>query len=226
VVIFSKIFLILSDKLRIRILNLWEWLLLFIFLIFADPTFQSIQIGGVVSVVGVLLRVLASGYKADGKNPMLFGPYRYVRQPLLLGTFLVALGIALASRQALLAFILLPILAILYWQSAKQEEARLKHMWGLSYFQLAGSIPMFVPSLFPAQYPKLSSQPFSLRQSLVKDPNKEIYTFLLIGMAYGVFYGSMNTNFRLLYSSSVLALGVVAFIGRFLWVRRNELSSH
>src|SRR6476661_4738649 len=57
------------------------------------PTWPGI----VLCFVGASLRYWASGYLRKDSRPAVGGPYAYVRNPLYLGTYLMALGTAAAT---------------------------------------------------------------------------------------------------------------------------------
>src|SRR5260370_36479765 len=69
----------------------------------SHPIFQSLAYGLPVSVLGLALRALAAGHLEKNIRLAESGPYGYVRNPLYLGTLLVAGGLAIASRRWLLA---------------------------------------------------------------------------------------------------------------------------
>ncbi len=74
----------------------------------ADPTFQSVLIGLLPILLGLALRVWAAGYLHKGGGLCVWGPYRFVRHPLYLGTTLGALGLCLMARSLWVWVVVLP----------------------------------------------------------------------------------------------------------------------
>jgi protein-S-isoprenylcysteine O-methyltransferase Ste14 len=67
---------------------------------FAQPTLQSLAYGLPISVAGLILRAWAAGHLAKNQKLATSGPYAYTRNPLYLGTLIVAAGLATAGRSA------------------------------------------------------------------------------------------------------------------------------
>jgi hypothetical protein len=64
----------------------------------AHPTWRSIIAGSSIAVVGLVTRALASGHVRKNEQLATIGPYAYTRNPLYLGSLIIAMGFALASR--------------------------------------------------------------------------------------------------------------------------------
>src|SRR5258708_7695686 len=70
---------------------------------FAQPSVQSLTYGLPISVAGLALRAWAAGHLAKNQRLATSGPYAYTRNPLYLGTLIVAAGLAVAGRSVGLA---------------------------------------------------------------------------------------------------------------------------
>lgn len=92
----------------------------------ADPTPQSLLWGLPVSVAGLGLRAWAAGHLAKNQRLAASGPYAYVRNPLYLGTALVAGGLVLASRRWTLAILFAAVLVFVYLPVIELEEQHLR----------------------------------------------------------------------------------------------------
>src|SRR5215472_9295665 len=64
----------------------------------ARPTWWSLVIGGLVAGLGVFLRATASGHVKKNEELAMTGPYAYCRKPRYLGSIIIAIGFAIASR--------------------------------------------------------------------------------------------------------------------------------
>ncbi len=93
------------------------------------PDAQSLKIGLPVSILGLLLRGWAAGHLAKNQQLATSGPYAYVRNPLYIGTLIVAFGLVLASRQAVLAALFAAAFALIYLPVIELEEQHLRKLF-------------------------------------------------------------------------------------------------
>src|SRR5260370_37950206 len=75
-------------------------------LAFSRPTPHSILFGALVGVAGLCLRAYAAGYLHKQEVLSVTGPYAYTRNPLYLGSAILAFGAGIAMRSWISAFIL------------------------------------------------------------------------------------------------------------------------
>ncbi len=59
---------------------------------FARPTPEYVTIGGTIGLVGLWLRAYAAGYLHKQEKLTVTGPYAHTRNPLYLGSAILALG--------------------------------------------------------------------------------------------------------------------------------------
>jgi protein-S-isoprenylcysteine O-methyltransferase Ste14 len=121
-----------------------------VFLILMHPSRRSLILGGGIAALGALLRVWAAGYIEKGKALAKDGPYSLTRNPLYLGSFLMALGVLLAGQGY---WLLLPFgifFLTLYFPVMKREEQELLQGYGAEFLEYAGRVPMFFPRLHAA----------------------------------------------------------------------------
>lgn len=111
---------------------------------------QLPQIPGIVlCFLGATIRYWASGYLRKDSRPAVGGPYAFVRNPLYLGTYLMALGTALSIEAwALLAFLTV-FFAAVYHFIILDEEVKLNKIFGEPYLKYCQIVPRFFPRLFP-----------------------------------------------------------------------------
>src|SRR5690349_4696672 len=93
------------------------------------PTAASLLWGAPVAVAGLLLRAWAAGHLAKNQRLATGGPYALTRNPLYLGTLLVAAGLAVASRRAALAVPFAAAFALVYLPAIELEEQHLRKLF-------------------------------------------------------------------------------------------------
>jgi len=95
----------------------------------SQPSFRSLAFGLPVSLIGVLLRAWASGHLEKNIRLAESGPYAYVRNPLYLGTLIVAAGLAIASRRWLLGALFAVVFLLIYLPAIQLEEQHLQKLF-------------------------------------------------------------------------------------------------
>jgi protein-S-isoprenylcysteine O-methyltransferase Ste14 len=111
---------------------------------FSQPDFRSLIWGLPVSALGLLLRAWAIGHLEKNIRLAESGPYAYVRNPLYLGTMLVAAGLVIASRRWLLAVLFAAVFLLIYMPVIELEEQHLRQL-----FPRFESYAQRVPALWP-----------------------------------------------------------------------------
>ena len=125
---------------------------------FSHPTLQSMALGVPLSVVGLLLRAWAAGCLAKNRELATGGPYAYTRNPLYIGTLLVAAGLAEASRSMGLALLFAAVFLLVYLPVIQNEEQHLRKIFP-EYAAYADRVPALWPRLTPGG--KNNLNPFS-----------------------------------------------------------------
>src|SRR2546430_10290300 len=128
------------------------------------PTPRSIFLGALVGVIGLWLRASAGGYLHKQEVLTVTGPYAFTRNPLYLGSAVLALGAAIATRSWVSASILLLYFAIFYSMVMRREEKELRLQHGAAFEEYARAVPLFLPRLQPAKLTRASSGVFSFVQ--------------------------------------------------------------
>ncbi len=119
-----------------------------VFLLLAQPTKTSLIVGTLVLIPGLVLRALASGHVQKDKQLTTSGPYAYTRNPLYLGSLVLAAGFAIAARSWWIVGIMLLMFAAIYVPVIAGEERFLRGAFP-GYDEYARHVPRFSPRLTP-----------------------------------------------------------------------------
>src|SRR5262245_22507129 len=96
-----------------------------VFLLWMRPTHRSLWLGGVIAGLGALLWVWAVVHIDKGRVLARGGPYARTRNPLYLGSFLMALGVLVAGQGYWLLVPFLAFYLLTYYPVMKAEEGEL-----------------------------------------------------------------------------------------------------
>ncbi len=120
----------------------------FVFAVFylwlARPSAGYLALSLVLVMPGLWLRGYASGYVKKNAEVTMTGPYAYTRNPLYLGSMLIAFGFALAARSPAIAILLVVLFAVIYVPVIRSEEAFLRSKFS-GYTAYAMQVPRLIP---------------------------------------------------------------------------------
>lgn len=114
------------------------------FLWLAHPTPRFLAFSLLLVVPGLLLRAYASGYVKKNTELTTTGPYAYTRNPLYLGSMLIAFGFALAARSIWIALALVVLFAVIYIPVIRSEEEYLRSVFP-DFERYAATVPRILP---------------------------------------------------------------------------------
>ncbi len=112
----------------------------------AAPSRVSLVWGLPVAVVGLLLRAWAAGHLSKNQQLATSGPYGHVRNPLYIGTALVAAGLAIAAASWPLAVLFGGVFALVYLPVIELEEQHLRKLFP-EYEEYAKRVPVLFPRI-------------------------------------------------------------------------------
>ncbi len=116
------------------ILYLWQ----------AKPTLKFLLVGLLIVFPGILLRAVASGHVRKNEALAMAGPYAYTRNPLYLGSLVIAVGFVVAARSWWIALAMAVFFLVVYVPVIRGEERYLR-----SRFPEFEKYAKEVPRLFP-----------------------------------------------------------------------------
>ena len=143
---------------RIRVPLGFAFAALYLWLALPTPLFMTLSLFLVIP--GIWLRAYASGYVKKNAELTMTGPYAHTRNPLYLGSMLIAFGFALASRSPWITLALAVLFAIIYIPVIRSEEAFLRSKFA-GFDAYAARVPRLLPRLTPAPSDSLDSGSFS-----------------------------------------------------------------
>lgn len=134
---------------KTRIAIAWIFAVLLLFAARKQPTDPGI----LLCFIGATVRFWASGYLRKDSKIAVGGPYAFVRNPLYLGTYLMAVGVALAIGSWPLIFTISVLYALIYHYIILDEEIKLSRLFGEPYNRYRALVPRFFPRIFPPMMP-------------------------------------------------------------------------
>jgi protein-S-isoprenylcysteine O-methyltransferase Ste14 len=123
--------------------------------VLAKPRPWEVAIGFAIAALGELIRFWAAGHLLKTKELITSGPYRYTRNPLYLGRFLILTGLCVMSRLPYYAnWVLLAVgyaAFFFYYMPRKErvEPARLRAVHGEAYDRYFKAVPALLPTFQP-----------------------------------------------------------------------------
>src|SRR3954469_4224336 len=114
---------------------------------FAHPTWPALAIGVVISALGLGLRAYASGYVKKAQELATTGPYAYTRNPLYLGSMIIAAGFAIAARNWWLAAGMAAMFVVIYVPVIRFEEDLLRGLFPGEFEAYMARVSRLLPRL-------------------------------------------------------------------------------
>jgi hypothetical protein len=135
-----------DDASWLRRLSRWRVPLGFVAMVaalaLARPTAASLAWGGGLAALGEAIRVWAAGHLEKSREVTRSGPYRFTRHPLYLGSTVMALGVAVASRHPAVWTIAALYVVVMIGSAIRSEERFLRAKFGPTYDDyVAGRLP-------------------------------------------------------------------------------------
>jgi hypothetical protein len=127
------------------LLYLWE-------LVQHKPQPQFIAWSLLLVLPGLWLRGYAAGYVKKNSELTMTGPYAHVRNPLYLGSILIAAGFGLALMSLPFAIALAVFFLLIYVPVIASEEAFLRDTF-LEFEWYCARVPRLIPRITPARAP-------------------------------------------------------------------------
>ena len=135
---------LLAKKLRLPL----GFILAALYLAFARPEPLSLIVGGSIAFLGVLARAWASGHIHKNQRLASTGPYAHTRNPLYFGSFLIAMGFAIAAHWSLIIGVI-AFWYFIYGPTIERERKATSERFPEHFPEYEKNVPLFVPRLRP-----------------------------------------------------------------------------
>jgi len=123
-----------------------------VFLWLAQPTWKTMLLSLLLVAPGVWLRAYAAGYVRKNAELTRTGPYAYTRNPLYLGSMMIAFGFAVAAASWIILVLLALLFAAIYIPTIQGEESYLREHFA-GFDEYAAKVPRLLPRLTAAEFP-------------------------------------------------------------------------
>jgi protein-S-isoprenylcysteine O-methyltransferase Ste14 len=156
----------------------------FFVMFFCTLNEDSLKAGVGYIIAGLLIRLWSNGYAIKNDKLTTSGPYAFVRNPLYLGTFLIAIGfvIVLKSQPPILEWvaggIFLLALSFMYYRTIQGEQGMLLEKYNGAYQDYCKNVPAMIPCLVP--YSKGEKWPFNLQRLINSKEHKPVFWIYII----------------------------------------------
>ena len=116
-----------------------------VYWLLARPTLHSMLYGTIVVAFGLIVRAVASGHLRKDRELATTGPYGCTRNPLYLGSALLAAGFVVAGHSWIAGAVVAAYFGIFYYAVMRNEEEDLRARFGVAFDNYAARVPLFFP---------------------------------------------------------------------------------
>ena len=114
-------------------------------IIFARPDLTSFLTGLGICFLGLLIRTWSTGHLRKEKKLAISGPYKYTRNPLYLGNFVIGISVAFASRSWCVLGYFAAYFLLFYPLVIKREMKRMKELFPAFFlYEKIGTPPVII----------------------------------------------------------------------------------
>jgi protein-S-isoprenylcysteine O-methyltransferase Ste14 len=124
-----------------------------IYWLLAAPSLRSIFCGTAIAALGLAVRASAAGYLRKDRALAITGPYARTRNPLYLGSAILAAGFVVAGNSWPAGVLVIAYFGIVYYAVMRNEEEDLRARFGAEFDSYAQRVPLFFPRPFGGDLP-------------------------------------------------------------------------
>ncbi len=133
---------------RVRVPLGFAFAVLYLWL--ARPTAPFMFLGACIVLPGLLIRAASSGYVRKNEALATSGPYAHTRNPLYLGSILMAIGFAVAARNLWIGVVIVIFFVAIYLPVIRDEERFLTKRFP-EFADYMRQVPRLIPRVSPFQ---------------------------------------------------------------------------
>jgi len=119
-----------------------------VYIVRADPSWETFFIGAVIMIFGEFIRFVSSGTLIKFEGVTRNGIYSYTRNPLYIGSFFIGTGACIIGRDVLVILIFTVLYPLIYISVIRREEQFLTNRYGNDYLQYTREVPRIIPRRF------------------------------------------------------------------------------
>lgn len=121
-------------------------LLMVLYAVLAEPKPAAFAVGAILALIGMAVRLYASGFIVKNKELATDGPYSLVRHPLYTGNLLLLIGFTFANSQ-LWSVVVSGLFWWFYYPTAiEYEDRKLRRIFGAKWEEWSQAVPAVIPA--------------------------------------------------------------------------------
>ena len=152
-------------------------ILISVFGLIAQPLYANFAIGCSIVLLGLIVRLYASGFVLKNKELSTTGPYAFVRHPLYTGNILILMGVSLTTSLPWTIVCSILFFWFYYPPAIEYEDRKLKLLFPDTWNSWANQTPPLLPKLKTHDF-NLSS--WSWKKSLINNYEPVIVFYVVI----------------------------------------------
>lgn len=148
------------------------------------PTRELFWPGAVIAVIGILVRLWASGFVMKNKELSTTGPYSMVRHPLYTGNILMLVGFCLANGMLWSWVVGAFFLWFWYPPAISYEDSKLQRIFGDAWQAWSKSTPALIPRRLVPDFGDGTSWSFAKSMKVNWEPVIVVYSLFWLWWLY------------------------------------------
>lgn len=144
------------------------------------PSRVALLVGGPWIVLGVSIRLWASGHIRKNRQLATGGPYAWVRHPLYVGNLMLSLGFCIASGRLWAWPVMATFWLVFYPNAIGEEDRKLERLFGDQWRRWQRRTPALIPRSLPLRD---AESEWSLARSMRLNGEPIIALILLVCLA-------------------------------------------
>jgi len=141
-------------------------------------------------IIGEAVRIWAAGYIRKNSVLSIVGPYKYVRNPLYLGSFLIGIGFGMFVNNLYVFAAIVTIFLYIYTLKINSEERELEKIFGERYLEYKRNAGRWLP---------LKKFDMKIAQQDYSDDSFDIKLAILKNKEYNAVFGCIFVVFAIIF---------------------------